>query len=100
MPRIPKSCAIHFDIKDKRCKLIQATKTSWQRILEFKESWRVLSWVECQQKVVAENLKPSDCEIWYHRECYQRFTDKGKLSREIKKQEDRERQEEKEQVCN
>ena len=79
-----------------------ASTTSLKRIIEFRTNWLALS-DDYPQKVVAsaidmnlfnsstdignnETSKPQEdllAHIFYHRTCYQRFTDQGKLDRAL-----------------
>ena len=91
MPRIAKECIIHFENVN-TSSIKNSTKASLDRILKCSQDWSDIKG-EHIQKNVAQNFIatfptfPSSADdLYFHRECYQRFTDQGNVQRIISKQ--------------
>ena len=80
-----RSCCVHFSSID--CKnetLVQASDASVAAIIKFRKRWSLLDGEACvvareSQQNFSDAEAEQRCDIWYHRKCYQKFTNKRTL---------------------
>ena len=91
MAAMASACKIHFQNIDQNAKITKFSDVSLQKVIDFADEWIKL---DGEQKCVSESFKTivnsveantlvDNVGLGYHRDCYQRFTNKTNLNRAI-----------------